>query len=312
MNQDSVEQLKHEHTFNIDKRNIERLTLAVVIITLVTMFAEILFGLLTNSMALLADGMHMGTHAMALAISYGAYRLARKHAGDAKFAFGTWKIEILGAYSSALVLGIVAIAMVYASVERILNPLEIHYDQALLVAVVGLGVNLACAAILSRGSAHGHKHEGHEHHSHEDLNLKSAYVHVIADALTSIFAIAALLGAKYFQQNWLDPVMGLVGAALIIRWAWLLLTESGHILLDYRAVSPLSDEIKKAIEADGNSAICDLHLWKVADDAYACIISLVEEKDRPVAEYKEMLAKFPELVHITVEKNRQCDVVPKN
>jgi cation diffusion facilitator family transporter len=203
-------------------------------------------------------------------------------------------------------------AMVYASVERIFNPLEIHYDQALLVAVIGLSVNLGCAAILSRGSGHIHRHEGHEHHSHEDLNLKSAYVHVITDALTSIFAITALLGAKFYQLNWLDPAMGLVGAALIIRWAWMLLRESAHILLDYRAISPLSDEIKRTIEADGNSAICDLHLWKVADDAYACIISILEKDDRPVEEYKDMLKKFPELVHVTVEKNRYCDIVPKN
>ena len=310
MNRDQVEQLKHQHNFNVDKRHIERLTLAVVVITLATMAAEIAFGLLTNSMALLADGLHMGTHAFALAISFWAYRLARKHAGNAKFTFGTWKIEILGAYSSALVLGIVAIMMVYASVERIINPLAIHYDQALIVAVIGLLVNLVCAAILNSGSGHQHSHEHdigeHEHHTHDDLNLRSAYVHVIADALTSIFAIAALLGAKYYQQDWLDPAMGIVGAALILRWGWLLMRESAHILLDYRAVSPLSDKIRKTIEAGGETAICDLHLWKVADNAYACIISLVEENDRPVDHYKQMLRKFPELVHVTVEKNQYC------
>ncbi len=312
MNRDRVEQLKHQHNFNADKRHFERLTLAVVVITLATMFAEILFGLLTNSMALLADGLHMGTHAFALAISFWAYRLARKHAGSAKFTFGTWKIEILGAYSSALVLGIVAIMMIYASVERIINPLAIHYDQALIVAVIGLLVNLVCAAILSSGSGHQHSHEHsageHEHHMHDDLNLRSAYVHVIADAMTSIFAIAALLGAKYYRQDWLDPVMGIVGAALILRWGWLLMRESAHILLDYRAVSPLSDKIRKTIEADNETAVCDLHLWKVGDNAYACIISLVAEKERAVEEYREMLGKFPELKHITIEKNDSCEI----
>ncbi len=312
MNRDQVEELKHQHNFSADKRHIERLTFAVVVITLVAMAAEIIFGLLTNSMALLADGLHMGTHAFALAISFWAYRLARKHAGNAKFTFGTWKIEILGAYSSALVLGIVAIAMVYASVERMFKPLAIHYDQALIVAVIGLLVNLVCAAILNSGSGHQHSHEHddekHEHHTHDDLNLRSAYVHVIADAMTSIFAIAALLGAKYYQQNWLDPVMGIVGAALILRWGWLLMRESAHILLDYRAVSPLSEQIIRTIEADNETAVCDLHLWKVADNAYACIISLVAEKERSVDEYKEMLGKFPELKHITIEKNDSCDI----
>lgn len=309
MNPKHVEQLKHHHNFNADKRHIEKLTFAVVVITLVTMFAEIVFGLLTNSMALFADGLHMGTHAFALAISFGAYRLARKHAQNTKFTFGTWKIEILGAYSSALVLGVVAIMMIYASLIRMMNPLAIHYNQALAVAVIGLLVNLICAAILKTpGHHHSHHHEEHGHHTHDDLNLRSAYVHVIADAMTSIFAIAALLGAKYYQQNWLDPVMGIVGAALIIRWAWLLLRDSAHILLDYRTVSPLSDNIRRAMESDGSTAICDLHLWKVGDDAYACIISIVSDTKYPVDEYKNRLRKFPELVHITVERNESCKV----
>ena len=315
MNSERIERLKHNHAFNVDKRHIERLTLAVVVITFITMAAEIIFGLLTNSMALFADGLHMGTHAFALAISFGAYWLARKHASNAKFTFGTWKIEILGAYSSALVLGMVAAIMIYTSVERMLDPVTIHYDNALLVAIIGLMVNIVCAAILSAGSGrqphHHHEHATHVHHDHDDLNLKTAYVHVIADALTSVLAIVALLGAKYYQQNWLDPAMGIVGAALIIRWASLLLKDSGKILLDYKAKNPLSDDIKKAIESDGVTAICDLHLWKVADDAYACIISVVEEKDRPIAEYRKMLERFPELVHITVEKNLSCDIVQK-
>ncbi|MBA3045503.1 MAG: CDF family Co(II)/Ni(II) efflux transporter DmeF [Candidatus Thermoplasmatota archaeon] len=310
MNSEDIERLRHAHTFSADKRYIERLTLAVVVITLVTMFAEIVFGLLTNSMALLADGMHMGTHAFALVLSYGAYRLARKHAENSKFTFGTWKIEILGAYSSALVLGIVAIAIAYASVERLVNPLVIHYDQALLVAFIGLAVNVASAAILSRGNRHHHHHEnnGNESHDHQDLNLKSAYLHVIADALTSIFAIAALLGAKYYRLGWLDPLMGILGATLIIRWGWLLLRDSAHILLDYKADGFLANEIKRAIESDGSSVICDLHLWKVGDGAYACIVSLVSDSERPVDEYKERLSKFHELAHVTIEINLSCRI----
>jgi cation diffusion facilitator family transporter len=310
MPQDRIELWQHQHTFNIDKQHIEKRTFAVVIITFIMMIAEILFGWLTNSMALLADGWHMGTHAFALGLSLVAYILARKHAENRRFTFGTWKIEILGAYSSALVLGTVAVIMAYTSVERFLHPLSIHYNEALVVAVIGLVVNVVCAIILNIGrKPHSHDlHPGdtaghHSHHSQEDLNLKSAYLHVIADALTSVFALGAIVGAKYLAFTWLDPLMGIVGAVLISRWAALLLKASGRILLDHEIESPLSLEIREHIESDGDTRICDLHVWKVADSKYACIIALVTGKKHSPEDYKKRLEDVHELAHVTIEIN---------
>lgn len=308
MHRDPIELWRHEHSFNIDKQHIEKRTLTVVIITIVMMTAEIFFGWLTNSMALLADGWHMGTHACALTISLVAYMLARKHTENLRFTFGTWKIEILGAYSSALVLGMVAVIMIYSSIERLMHPLSIRYNEALIVAVAGLIVNVVSAMILNTGRA-SHSHDHHHHaddtasHSHDDLNLKSAYLHVVADALTSVFAIVAIMGAKYLQLNWLDPLMGIVGAALITRWAVLLLKDSGGILLDHESGSTLSSEIREHIESDGDTRISDLHLWKVADGKYACILAVVTNGSYPVEEYKKRLADVHELVHVTVEVN---------
>jgi cation diffusion facilitator family transporter len=295
---------QHKHSFNRDKKGLEKVTLIVVAITFLMMVAEILFGYLTNSMALLADGWHMGTHAFALGISVVAYAVARKQSENARFTFGTWKIEILGAYSSALILGLVAAVMIYTSVERLIHPLNIIYDEAIAVAIIGLVVNLVCIAILSRGSeSHTHEPQGHdENHSHDDLNFSSAYLHVLADSLTSVFAIFALLGAKYYNFNWLDPIMGIVGAFLIARWAIMLLRDSGRILLDYAAAS-LSGEIKALIESDGDSKVCDQHLLQVADDKYAGIISVVTAKDYSIEYYKKRLEKVHELSHITVEIN---------
>jgi len=321
MHQHRIELWQHRHTFNIDKQHIEKRTLAVVIITFIMMIAEILFGWLTNSMALFADGWHMGTHAFALGLSLIAYILARKHAQNLRFTFGTWKMEILGAYSSALVLAIVAILMVYTSVERLIHPLAIHYNEALWVAIIGLVVNLICATILNMGHhSHSHSHDhshdhsddhslGHDHsayHSHpahDDLNLKSAYMHVIADALTSVFAIIAILGAKYFMLNWLDPLMGIVGALLIARWAALLLKDSAGILLDHETESPLLNEIREMIESDGDTRISDLHVWRVADNKYACIVALVTAKKYSTDDYRKRLENIHELAHITIEIN---------
>jgi cation diffusion facilitator family transporter len=310
MPDEHIGQWQHQHTFNADKQHIESRTRIVVIITFVMMIAEIFFGWITHSMALFADGIHMGTHAFALGIALVAYMLARRQASNENFNFGTWKIEILGAYSSALVLGLVAIMMIYTSIERLIHPLVILYDQALLVASLGLLVNLVCAIILNSGlhSAVHHSHQAAEDvHDrkpgalHNDLNLKSAYLHVLADVLTSVFAIIAILGAKYLAFNRLDPIMGIAGAILIIRWAALLLNDSARILLDYK--SPLSAEIRKRIESDGDSKISDLHVWKIADNNYACIISVVTGKNYLVDDYKNRLRNIPELAHITIEKN---------
>lgn len=311
MHNEHIELWQHHHVFNVDKKAIEKRTLIVVIITFITMIAEILFGWISNSMALLADGWHMGTHAFALGISLIAYITARKYAKDETFTFGTWKIEILGAYTSAIVLGIVGVIMIFSSIERIINPLNIYYNQALLVAILGLLVNLVCAVILNGGD-HSHEHEHYHHeddehsqhkHNHEDLNFKSAYLHVVADALTSVLAIAALLGAKYFKFNLLDPFIGIVGAGLIIRWSFLLLKDTGGILLEREMDESIVNEIKNEVESDGDSKISDLHIWKVAQNRYACIVSLVTAKNYSAEEYKARLNKVHELVHVTIEIN---------
>jgi cation diffusion facilitator family transporter len=317
--EEEIELLRHHHVFNVDKKSVEKSTFIVVIITFITMIAEIIFGWLSNSMALLADGWHMGTHAFALGISLIAYIAARKFARDKSFTFGTWKIEILGAYTSAIVLGMVGLIMVYSSVERMINPLGIYYNQALLVAFIGLAVNALCAVILnnsghSQEHEHGHKHSheaghaSHEHH-HKDLNLKSAYLHVVADALTSVLAIAALLGAKYFHLVWLDPFMGIVGAGLIIHWSFLLLKETSSILIQREMDSPIALNIKEIIESDGDTKVSDLHIWQVAQNKYACIVSLVTSKNNTVEDYKARLKNIHELTHVTVEIF-ECRVKP--
>lgn len=302
MHNEQIELWEHHHLFNVNKKSVEKSTFIVVVITFVTMIAEILFGWLSQSMALLADGWHMGTHAFALGISLLAYVMARKYAKDRSFTFGTWKIEILGAYTSAIVLGLVGLIMIFSSVKRLIHPLSIYYNQALFVAVIGLTVNVVCAIILSRGGhAHSHDHHHEESHHHEDLNLKSAYLHVVADALTSVLAIAALLGAKYFDFVWLDPLMGIVGAGLILHWSSMLLKETGGILLQREMDNPITDEIKQEIESDGDSVISDLHIWKVAQNKYACIVSLVTSKNCSIEDYKKRLAKVHELAHVTIE-----------
>jgi cation diffusion facilitator family transporter len=336
MSQTQYNQFPHLHTFNIDKQSTEKRTLIVVVITFTMMIAEIVYGLLANSMALLADGWHMGTHAFALGISLAAYIIARKHAKNSRFTFGTWKIEILGAYSSALVLAIVAIVMVYSSIERLVHPLSIQYNQALMVAAIGLIVNIVSALILNAGGRSLHHHHHHHHHHHQqqhthdehsehgnhnihdnnhedhnhkdhDLNLKSAYLHVIADALTSVFAIGALLGAKYLRQDWLDPFMGIVGAALISRWAYLLLKESSAILLDHNTNTHLWEEIRECIESDKHTKICDFHIWRVADTKYSCILSIVSPKEQSIEIYRDRLRNVYELAHVTIEINECPD-----
>ena len=308
MHHQQIKSWQHQHTFNVEKKAIEKRTLIVVIITLAMMITEILIGWGLNSMALLADGWHMGTHAFALGISLLAYVLARKYSTDQSFTFGTWKIEILGAYTSAIVLGMVGVIMIFSSLERLLKPLDIHYNQALLVAIIGLIVNLACAFILNikdhAHEPHHHEHDhSHPHNTHDDLNFKSAYLHVVADALTSVLVIVALLGVKYFNYNWLDPFMGMVGAILILSWAATLVRSTSSILLERDMVYPLVNAIIAQIESDNDTKISDLHLWKVAQNQYACIVSLVTGGPYTIEEYKKRLNMFPELVHVTVEKN---------
>ncbi|MBU2574572.1 MAG: CDF family Co(II)/Ni(II) efflux transporter DmeF [Elusimicrobia bacterium] len=305
MHQKNIQAYQHLHDFHEVKGSNVKKVSVVVAITLVTMVFEILFGWLFNSMALLSDGWHMGTHASALSITLFAYFLAKRHSHDARYAFGAWKVEILGAYTSAILLGLVGLFVIYSSIERIFNPAAIQYNQALLVAVLGLIVNVVCAFILNYRGHSGHRHDhdehAHAHHDSQDLNMKSAYLHVIADALTSVFAILALLGAKLLHLNILDPIMGIVSSTLIFRWSFLLLRETSAILLDKGENQGLIDEIREIIEKDGDAKISDLHLWKVGQGKYGCILSLVANAPQNLSEYKEALKEVHELAHINIE-----------
>lgn len=298
---------QHSHQFNEGNPLAEKNTLRAVVITAVMMVVEIIGGYTLNSMALLADGWHMSSHALALGVSAGAYVLARRLATDRRFTFGTWKIEVLGGYSSALLLGVVAVLMFVQSVEHLVHPAPIHYNEAISIAVVGLLVNLLCAWLLKDAHHHGHGHDhGHSHnhagHRHHDLNLRSAYLHVVADAATSVLAILALLGGKFLAISWLDPVMGIVGAMLVAQWAVSLIKQSGRILLDADMDAPVVDEIREVV-ADKlpGTAISDLHVWRVGKGRYACILSLVTNQPLTPALVRGHLAIHEELAHVTVE-----------
>ena len=304
----------HEHVFDAGSRAAERGTRAVMWITAVMMVAEIAAGWWFNSMALLADGWHMSSHAVAIGLSAFAYAAARRYARDPRFAFGTWKIEILGGFASALFLLGVAATMVIASVERLFSPLTIHYREAIVVAAVGLLVNVASAVILARAHDHhdlpgGHAADHHGHHGqHEDLNLRAAYLHVVADAATSVLALVALGGGWLYGWSWLDPAMGIVGAALVGIWAKGLLTETGKVLLDREMDHPVVDEIRQAVETGpdaGETHIADLHVWRVGRRSYACAITLATHDPGLTADrVRDRLAVHEEIAHATVEIHR--------
>ena len=297
----------HAHRFDAVDPLAERNTRRAVWLTAAMMVAEIAGGWIYNSMALLADGWHMGSHAVALGLSAAAYAAARRLAGDRRFAFGAGKIEVLGGYTSALLLVGVAVLMVVQSVERLLSPLPIHYEQAIGIALVGLVVNLVCARLLHAGS-HGHSHRDHDHEHHHghghghDLNLRSAYLHVIADAATSVLAILALVGGWIWGWSWLDPLMGIAGAVLVAVWAWGLLRDTGKVLLDATTDPALVQEVREAVaEAPVPAAITDLHVWRVGKGRFACIVAL--QTAVPVAPdvFRRLIGVHEELVHITVE-----------
>jgi cation diffusion facilitator family transporter len=337
---------QHSHTFDAGNRSGERRTWVVVGITAVCMVAEIVAGMITGSMALLADGWHMATHVVALSIAGLAYLLARRYSGDERFAFGTWKIEVLGAFTSALLLGVVAIAMIWESALRLYAPQPIEFGAALVVAVIGLLVNLASAAVL-HGPHAGHDHAGHDHaghpaahdhhdhhghahahhdpghvhpgddHSHEshhghdhghdghrDLNLTSAYVHVLADAFTSVLAIAALAAGLWAGWTWLDAVMGIVGALVIAWWSRGLIADSARVLLDREMDSPIVTRIRRAVECDGDAEIADLHVWRVGRESYAAVVMVVAAHPLTPDAYRERLAAIEALGHVSVEVNR--------
>lgn len=274
-------------------RNARR-TMWVVWLTAVTMVVEIIAGWMTGSMALLADGFHMATHAGALAVAAAAYRYARVHARNPRYTFGTGKVGDLSGFASALLLGVVSLGIAVESVMRLFDPIRVDFGQATLVAVVGLIVNLVSATMLSDGH-HGHDH-GHAH-GHRDNNLRAAYVHVLADALTSVLAIAALLAGRYLGWIWLDPVIGLLGAVVIMRWSIDLMRDTSAILLDV-AEPKLTARVRALVEQDGAS-LADLHVWRIGPHAHAVIVSLAQPAD--TAAIRARLATVPGLAHVTVE-----------
>lgn len=319
----SVAALRHHHHFHHGNEVAERGTRAVMWITAATMLVEIAAGWWFNSMALLADGWHMSSHFVALGVSALAYAAARRYAQDRRFAFGTWKIEVLGGFASALFLLGVAAFMVVASVERILEPQTIRYQEAMAVAVLGLVVNIVCAVILGKAHHHGHGHEhaahGHHEHghhhggpAHDDLNLRAAYLHVVADATTSVLAIAALAGGWWLGWSWLDPVMGIVGACLVAWWAKGLIVETSAVLLDREMDHPVVEEIREVIEAagpEGTVTLTDLHVWRVGREAYACAIVVATHMPHLTpATLRQLLAVHEEVVHATIEIHHEPNV----
>lgn len=296
----------HTHQFDAGSQAGERSTLIVLGITLTAMVVEIFSGWWFNSMALLADGWHMGSHALAIGLSAFAYIAARRFADDRRFAFGTWKIEVLAGFASALMLLVVALLMVVASVERMISPQPIRYQEAIAVAILGLIINIVCALILGRAHHHDHHHD-HDH-QHHDLNLKAAYVHVLADAATSVLAIIALAGGWLFGWAWLDPMMGIVGAVLISIWARNLISQTGKVLLDREMDHPIVPRIRHAIEAAGGESgteITDLHAWRVGKRAYAVTLTLVtRDPGLSAADVRAWLAGLDGVAHATIEIHR--------
>jgi len=311
MNRPDLPRWTHDHVFDTGNPVAERSTRVVMWITAATMLLEIGAGWWFNSMALLADGWHMGSHTVAIGLSAVAYGAARRFATDPRFAFGTWKIEILAGFASAIFLLVVAAVMVVSSIERLVWPQAVQYREALPIAVLGLVVNLVCALILGRAHHHGHGH-GHGHgkdHAdpahHEDLNLKSAYLHVIADAATSVLAIVALVGGWLYGWSWLDPAMGLLGAVLVAVWAKGLMADTSRVLLDREMDHPVVDEIREMLEsreAGMQTQITDLHVWRVGQQVYACALTVLTQDPQLDADaLRQRLAVHAEIVHATIE-----------
>lgn len=300
----TLEKFRHSHEFSVINEKGERRTQYVLVITAVTMTAEVIAGTVFGSMALLADGWHMGTHVAAFTITIFAYRYARKHADSPAYAFGTGKVSVLGAFASAVALAIVALVMLMESVLRLIDPHVIQFNQAIAVASIGLLVNIVCALLLKEDHGHDHGHEHEHHRQRHDHNLRAAYVHVLADALTSVFAIVALVSGKYFGWNWFDPVMGIVGAIIITRWAYGLLKQTSPILLDASIEKDYQSAIEETVEKDSDNRIADIHVWKVGPNDYAAIISLVTHYPKPTDHYRTLLSGFHRLSHVTIEVNQ--------
>lgn len=293
----SIHKWQHSHNFSSQNRKGERRAYYVLVLTVITMVVEIIAGTIYGSMALLADGWHMGTHAVAFMITIFAYQYARNNANNESFTFGTGKASVLGGFSSAIALGLVALIMLGESVHRLMSPQEIQFNEAILVAVIGLSVNILSVFLLKED----HHHDGHAHH--HDHNLKAAYFHVLADAFTSLLAIFALLAGKYWGLNWIDAVMGIVGSVIITKWAIGLIKQTGPILMDASIKPEYQNQIISILEMDEDNKVCDIHIWKVSADHYAAMISLVTHDPKPVDHYKQLLDKFDKIDHLTIEVN---------
>jgi len=300
-----TEHWQHQHQFQQHNPIGERRTYYVLALTIVTMLIEIIAGSVYGSMALLADGWHMGTHAMAFIITIFAYYYARKHQERDTFTFGSGKINVLGGFASAILLALVALIMMAESFHRLFSPQQIHFNEAIMVAIIGLTVNILSVFLLHEGNHnHQHHHDDHPHH-HHDHNLKAAYLHVLADALTSLLAIVALFAGKYWGWNWVDALMGIIGSIIIIRWALSLIQQTSPILLDANIDKNYQNTIVNKIEAEKNTRVCDIHIWKISANHYAMILSVVTEQPQPVMHYKQLLKEFDRIHHLTIEVN-QC------
>ncbi|MGL4575468.1 MAG: CDF family Co(II)/Ni(II) efflux transporter DmeF [Burkholderiaceae bacterium] len=308
----------HSHDFDAGSAQGERALRWVLAITLATMVLEIAAGTFTGSLALTADGWHMGTHAAAFGVSLYAYWLARKHRGHARYAWGTWKIEVLGGFASSVALAIVALIIAVEAVQRLLRPEPIDARDALIVAVIGFAVNIACALLLKPPHAHTHDnshdhahdddhdhHDAHDHgHHHHDHNLHAAFTHVLADAATSVAAIIALAAAWLWGATWLDPLVGLAASAVIAWWAVGLMRSSSRVLLDAEMDAPITTQAKAALQSDGDAQVADLHVWRVGRERYAMIACIVADAPQPPDVYRARLAHLPQLAHVSIEVNR--------
>ncbi|NLE66181.1 MAG: cation transporter [Lentisphaerae bacterium] len=284
----------HDHRFGAVDEHAERMARWVVIVTACMMAVEIAAGWLSGSMALLADGWHMGTHMLALGISVFAYRFARRHRDNPAFTFGTGKVGSLAAFTSAIILGIVALGMAGESVSRLITPVEVHFGQAFTVACIGLAVNLLCAGLL-HSPGHGHGNHNHDH------NLRAAFIHVVADALTSVLAMIALLGVRFWGLVWMDPAIGLLGAAMIAIWALGLLKETGRTLLDAGVEPGTLSRIRERLESDADNCVSDLHVWRLGGEDLGLAVCIVTHDPRPAAHYRELLSSFSQVRHSTIE-----------
>lgn len=304
-----TEEWIRDHEFDLPDRSGEKKITYVILITAVMMVAEVVSGMAFGSMALLADGWHMGTHVLALGVAFFAYYFARKHARDPVYVFGTGKISVLGGFASAVMLGFAAILICFESVEKFFNPATIRFDEAMIVAVIGLIVNLVSALMLHQGHHH-HDHgpdqgddQFHTHSHGHDHNLRAAYFHVAADALTSLTAIFALSAGKYLGWTWLDPFMGAVGSLVILKWAYGLMKSTSGLLIDKNENLDFTKKVAGILESDGETRILDLHVWRINQTQFAAVVSLMSKTNGP-GYYRNIIGRLSEIAHVTVEVDR--------